>query len=139
MPASASCSPIHAALLSTLMPRSSSVPMATTSQRMAPPRWTRFATNAGHTAGRKRGCRTGPWPASGLGQVLSRHPLRELFELVAREGKAQLAGAHPDDEAGMALDRTRAESQAGDAHEGVLRLALRRWHLPGGSPLPCLV
>ena len=37
MPASASCSPIHAELLSTMMPSSSSVPMATTSQRMLVP------------------------------------------------------------------------------------------------------
>ena len=37
MPASASCSPIQAELLSTMMPSSSSVPMATTSQRMRSP------------------------------------------------------------------------------------------------------
>ena len=37
MPASASCSPSHAELLSTMMPSSSSVPMATISQRMFPP------------------------------------------------------------------------------------------------------
>ena len=37
MPASASCSPIQAELLSTMMPSSSSVPMATTSQRMLVP------------------------------------------------------------------------------------------------------
>src|SRR5215831_20041658 len=35
MPASANCSPIHAELLSTMMPSSSSVPMAMTSQRIS--------------------------------------------------------------------------------------------------------
>ena len=47
MPASASCSPIHAELLSTMMPSSSSVPMAMTSQRIPDPRSKSFRWSGG--------------------------------------------------------------------------------------------